>query len=193
MVTHWKIMEPVPPSLCISVIGGAKSFKLDGKMRETFNTGLIKVRKKLSVEYDKKDISWTWEPIGSIIKFLPNKRIPSDYAKFAILSWLSGGGSTLHSAIFQLYSDRTVVHFPNLDMLPETQRRGQRGVFNVLSWPGHGHRDFWRSLLLPGIRGPTCGECDLPSYRVKAVASFGQEDENPMSNLSMVIISLFLV
>ena len=43
MDKHWKIMEPKRPSLCISVIGGAKSFKLDNKMRETFNTGLIKV------------------------------------------------------------------------------------------------------------------------------------------------------
>ncbi|KAK3094835.1 hypothetical protein FSP39_006870 [Pinctada imbricata] len=45
MDKHWKIMEPQPPSLCISVIGGAKSFKLDGKMRETFNTGLIRAAK----------------------------------------------------------------------------------------------------------------------------------------------------
>ncbi|XP_061184292.1 transient receptor potential cation channel subfamily M member-like 2 [Saccostrea echinata] len=45
MEKHWKIMEPKPPSLCISVIGGAKSFKLDNKMRETFNTGLIKAAK----------------------------------------------------------------------------------------------------------------------------------------------------
>eukprot|EP00105_Crassostrea_gigas_P046633 XP_019930781.1 PREDICTED: transient receptor potential cation channel subfamily M member 3-like isoform X1 [Crassostrea gigas] len=45
MEKHWKIMEPKRPSLCISVIGGAKSFKLDNKMRETFNTGLIKAAK----------------------------------------------------------------------------------------------------------------------------------------------------
>lgn len=45
MDKHWKIMEPKRPSLCISVIGGAKSFKLDNKMRETFNTGLIKAGK----------------------------------------------------------------------------------------------------------------------------------------------------
>lgn len=43
MEDHWKIMEPKRPGLCISVIGGAKSFKLDNKMRETFNAGLIKV------------------------------------------------------------------------------------------------------------------------------------------------------
>nr|XP_034329514.1 transient receptor potential cation channel subfamily M member-like 2 isoform X1 [Crassostrea gigas] len=45
MEDHWKIMEPKRPSLCISVIGGAKSFKLDNKMRETFNAGLIKAAK----------------------------------------------------------------------------------------------------------------------------------------------------
>ena len=43
------------------------------------------------------------------------------------------------------------------------------------------------------IRGPTCGLCDLPSHRVIAVASFGYEDEIPMSNLRVVIIFLFLV
>ena len=40
---HWKIMEPRTPSLIISVVGGAKNFKLSGKMRETFQSGLIKV------------------------------------------------------------------------------------------------------------------------------------------------------
>ena len=46
------------------------------------------------------------------------------------------GGLTSHSAItFQLYSDRTVVQFPNLDLLPETQRHGQLGVFSVLRLP----------------------------------------------------------
>uniref|UniRef100_K1PWA2 Transient receptor potential cation channel subfamily M member 6 n=1 Tax=Magallana gigas TaxID=29159 RepID=K1PWA2_MAGGI len=45
MENHWKIMEPKRPSLCISVIGGAKSFKLDNRMRETFNAGLIKAAK----------------------------------------------------------------------------------------------------------------------------------------------------
>ena len=43
MEKHWKIMEPEKPSLVISVVGGAKNFKLDGRMRDTFSTGLIKV------------------------------------------------------------------------------------------------------------------------------------------------------
>ncbi|CAG2185727.1 unnamed protein product [Mytilus edulis] len=42
MKDHWKIMEPNTPSLIISVVGGAKNFKLNGKMRETFQSGLIK-------------------------------------------------------------------------------------------------------------------------------------------------------
>lgn len=43
MKDHWKIMEPECPNLVISVVGGAKNFKLDGRMRDTFSTGLIKV------------------------------------------------------------------------------------------------------------------------------------------------------
>ena len=43
MNDHWKIMEPQAPHLVISVVGGAKNFKLDGRMRDTFATGLIKV------------------------------------------------------------------------------------------------------------------------------------------------------
>ena len=35
-----------------------------------------------------------------------------------LFSWLVGCGLTSHSAIFQLYSDGTVVQFPNLDLLP---------------------------------------------------------------------------
>ena len=43
MIDFWKIMEPKAPNLVISVVGGAKNFKLDGRMRDTFSTGLIKV------------------------------------------------------------------------------------------------------------------------------------------------------
>ena len=43
MEKHWHIMEPEKPNLVISVVGGAKNFKLDGRMRDTFSNGLIKV------------------------------------------------------------------------------------------------------------------------------------------------------
>ena len=43
MEKQWKIMEPERPNLVISVVGGAKNFKLDGRMRDTFSSGLIKV------------------------------------------------------------------------------------------------------------------------------------------------------
>ena len=43
MKDFWRIMEPEKPNLVISVVGGAKNFKLDGRMRDTFATGLIKV------------------------------------------------------------------------------------------------------------------------------------------------------
>ena len=43
METFWHIMQPNPPNLVISVVGGAKNFRLDGEMRDTFSNGLIKV------------------------------------------------------------------------------------------------------------------------------------------------------
>ena len=67
---------------------------------------------------------------------------------------LVGYGLTSHSAIFQLYSDGTVVQFPNFDLLPGTQRHGQLGVFSVPSLPRHGHQD----VRVLAIRGPTRGE-----------------------------------
>ncbi|KAL4232041.1 hypothetical protein ACF0H5_009619 [Mactra antiquata] len=48
MKSHWNIMEPEKPNLVISVVGGAKNFKLDGRMRDTFSTGLIKAAKTTS-------------------------------------------------------------------------------------------------------------------------------------------------
>ena len=67
--------------------------------------------------------------------------------------WLVGSfvgcGLTSHSAIFQLYSNGTVVQFPNFDLLPGTQRHGQLGVFSVLSLPQHGHRGVRRRLKPP--------------------------------------------
>lgn len=48
MKDHWKIMEPECPNLVISVVGGAKNFKLDGRMRDTFAAGLIKAAKTTS-------------------------------------------------------------------------------------------------------------------------------------------------
>ena len=58
-------------------------------------------------------------------------------------------GLTSHSAIFQLYSDGTVVQFPNYGLLLGIQSHGQLGVFSVSSLPRHGHWDVRRRLLLP--------------------------------------------
>ena len=40
------------------------------------------------------------------------------------VGWLVGWGFTSHSAIFQLYSNGTVVQFPNFDLLPGTHFMG---------------------------------------------------------------------
>ena len=63
--------------------------------------------------------------------------------------WLVGCRLTSHSAILQLYSNETVVQFPNFDLLPGTQRHGQLGVFSVPSLPRHGHLNVRRRLLPP--------------------------------------------
>ncbi|KAK4471947.1 hypothetical protein MN116_005327 [Schistosoma mekongi] len=41
MKKYWKMMEPAKPSLCISVIGGAKNFVLEGHKKEVFYSGLV--------------------------------------------------------------------------------------------------------------------------------------------------------
>ena len=63
-----------------------------------------------------------------------------------LVGWLVGCSLTSHSLIFQLYSDGTVVQFPNFDLLPDTERHGQLGFFSVPSLPRHGHRDVQRRL-----------------------------------------------
>ncbi|BFY97240.1 hypothetical protein BsWGS_00280 [Bradybaena similaris] len=45
MKTFWHFTEPEAPKLVISVVGGAKNFKLDGRNRSIFSTGLIKAAK----------------------------------------------------------------------------------------------------------------------------------------------------
>ena len=66
-----------------------------------------------------------------------------------VSDWLVGCGLTSHSAILHLHSDGTVVQFPNLDLLPGTQRHRQLGVFSVPSLPRHGQRDIRRQHLPP--------------------------------------------
>ncbi len=44
LLSHWRIDKPVRASLVITVVGGAKNFKLDGKKKEIFNRGLVNVR-----------------------------------------------------------------------------------------------------------------------------------------------------
>ena len=43
MELHWNMLAGNRANLVITIIGGAKNFKLDGRRKETFNTGLIKV------------------------------------------------------------------------------------------------------------------------------------------------------
>ncbi|KAK3876196.1 hypothetical protein Pcinc_018987 [Petrolisthes cinctipes] len=42
---YWHLMDPHRPQLAISVTGGAKNFRLDGKKKATFTMGLIKAVK----------------------------------------------------------------------------------------------------------------------------------------------------
>ena len=61
----------------------------------------------------------------------------NSYAKFQV---------NISNDWFQLYSDGTVVQFPNFDLLPGTQRHWQLGVFSVPNLPRQGHRDVRRRL-----------------------------------------------
>ena len=68
------------------------------------------------------------------------------------IGWFVDCGFTSNSAIFQLYSDRTVVQCPNLDLLPATKGHGQLGVFSLQSLPWHRHwfKDVFNLLAIRG-------------------------------------------
>ena len=68
-----------------------------------------------------------------VTKSIKSTRVPQN-ARGAGKNWF-GCGLMSHSAIFQLYSDGTVVQFLNFDLLPGTQRHGQLEVLSVLSLP----------------------------------------------------------
>ena len=53
LVDHWNLFYPRPANLVITIVGGAKNFKLDGKTREIFNHGLVKVRETFKHGYVK--------------------------------------------------------------------------------------------------------------------------------------------
>ena len=78
-----------------------------------------------------------------------------------ISTWIVGCGLTSHSAIFQLYCDGTIVQFPNLDLLPDTQCHGQQGVFSL---PWHGHRKAHM------LWGPVCQESN-PDFPIPSPVS----------------------
>jgi hypothetical protein len=43
MKEHWRMDKPRKAHLVITIIGGAKNFKLDGKKKEVFNRGMVAV------------------------------------------------------------------------------------------------------------------------------------------------------
>ena len=47
--SEWDLARPHKPSLIISVVGGAKNFSLNGRRKQTFNQGLIKVSEKIRI------------------------------------------------------------------------------------------------------------------------------------------------
>ena len=51
MLEHWRMSQPNPANLVITVIGGAKNFKLDGKKKEVFNRGLVNVSNDINVGF----------------------------------------------------------------------------------------------------------------------------------------------
>ena len=45
LVDYWGIFKPNRPHLALSVIGGAKNFRMEGRKREIFKQGLISAAK----------------------------------------------------------------------------------------------------------------------------------------------------
>lgn len=43
MMDYWNLIDDTPPLLCVSVIGGAKSFRLKGLKKEIFCKVIIKL------------------------------------------------------------------------------------------------------------------------------------------------------
>ena len=60
--------------------------------------------------------------------------------------------------MFQLYSDKTVVQFPNLDLLPSIQRHGQLESLACQAYLDIGTRACNDVFNLLVIRGPTHGK-----------------------------------
>ena len=65
---------------------------------------------------------------------------------------------TSHSAIFQLYSDRTDVQFPNFDLLPGTHAMGSWGSLACRAYLDTGTGASEDVFYLLAIIGPTRGE-----------------------------------
>lgn len=45
LIEHWGLFRPYRPHLAISLIGGAKNFRMEGRKKETFKQGLISAAK----------------------------------------------------------------------------------------------------------------------------------------------------
>ena len=45
MVDFWGVFRPYKPHLALSLIGGAKNFRMEGRKKETFKKGLIAAAK----------------------------------------------------------------------------------------------------------------------------------------------------
>ena len=86
------------------------------------------------------------------------------------LRWLVRCCLTSHSAIFPLNSGEALVLFPNVDMLPSTQRHVRLRVFSVPSIPRHGHRDVRRCISPACHQRATRGE-DMPRIEPRSTDS----------------------
>ena len=93
------------------------------------------------LQYKLQAIKYPYETIITIFNFLS-------------VSWLTSSGLTSHSAIFQLYSDRTVVQFPNFS--PAAGHPMPRAA-RCRAYPDTGTGTSEDVFYLLAIRGPTRG------------------------------------
>ena len=75
-------------------------------------------------------------PMASVVTSVKLPKIMAlEWSEFDlhVFGLLWSGGWTSHSAIFQIYYECTVVHFPYLDLLPANPRHEKLGIFYVPS------------------------------------------------------------
>ena len=89
----------------------------------------------------------------------PSQMLFRNLSYFGFVGWLACWGQTSHSAIFQVYTDGTVVQFQNLDLQPWAPNAfGRYGSWVYRAYPYTGTGTSEDVFYLLATRGPTRSE-----------------------------------